>query len=88
MTKNTAFLRVRLALLESRLFLCDWPLSGLVAAGEWAKKKRLMPGLYQRTDGYWQIGNGYVEIISYDKLLKDAARRNRVLFEKLGLHKN
>ena len=47
-----------------------------------------MPGLYQRTDGYWQIGNGYVEIISYDKLLKDAARRNRVLFEKLGLHKN
>ncbi len=41
MTKNTAFLRVRLALLESRLFLCDWPLSGLVAAGEWAKKKRL-----------------------------------------------
>ena len=32
-------------------------------------------------------GNGYVEIISYDKLLKDAARRNRVLFDRLGLHK-
>lgn len=33
-------------------------------------------------------GNGYVEIISYDKLLRDAQRRNRVLFEKLGLHKH
>ncbi|WP_295556869.1 hypothetical protein [uncultured Stenotrophomonas sp.] len=42
-------------------------------------------------EGYFKTltgGNGYVEIISYDKLLKDAARRNRVLFEKLGLHKN
>jgi hypothetical protein len=41
-------------------------------------------------EGYFKTltgGNGYVEIISYDKLLKDAARRNRVLFEKLGLHK-
>ena len=33
-------------------------------------------------------GEGYVEIISYDKLLQDAKRRNRVLFEKLGLHKH
>ena len=42
-------------------------------------------------EGYFKTltgGNGYVEIISYDKLIKDAARRNRVLFEKLGLHKN
>ena len=42
-------------------------------------------------EGYFKTltgGNGYIEIISYDKLLKDAARRNRVLFEKLGLHKN
>lgn len=30
----------------------------------------------------------YVEIISYDELLKEAARINRVLFEKLDLHKN
>lgn len=33
-------------------------------------------------------GNGYMEIISYDKLLRDAKRRNRVLFDKLGLHKH
>ena len=33
-------------------------------------------------------GNGYVEIISYDKLLRDARRRNRALFDKLGLHKH
>lgn len=33
-------------------------------------------------------GNGYVEIISYTKLVRDAKRRNRVLFEKLGLHKS
>lgn len=32
---------VKLAFIEARLYLCDWPLSGLVAAGEWAKKKRL-----------------------------------------------
>ena len=42
-------------------------------------------------EGYFKTlpgGQGYVEIISYDKLLRDAQRRNRVLFEKLGLHKN
>lgn len=41
-------------------------------------------------EGYFRTlpgENGYVEIISYDKLLRDAKRRNRVLFEKLGLHK-
>lgn len=42
-------------------------------------------------DSYFKTlpgGNGYVEIISYDKLIKDAKRRNRVLFDRLGLHKN
>jgi len=42
-------------------------------------------------EGYFKTlpgGNGYVEIISYDKLVKDAARRNRILFDKLGLHKH
>lgn len=29
--------------------------------------------------------NAYVEVISYQKLLKDAKGRNRILFEKLGL---
>lgn len=42
-------------------------------------------------EGYFKTlsgGQGYVEIISYDKLLRDAKRRNRVLFDKLGLHKH
>ena len=32
-------------------------------------------------------GNGYVEIISYDKLVRLAKQRNRALFDKLGVHK-
>lgn len=43
------------------------------------------------TEGYFYTlpgGNGSIEIISYDKLLRDAKRRNRVLFDKLGLHKH
>lgn len=32
-------------------------------------------------------GNGFVEIISYDKLVKNAKQRNRILFDKLGVHK-
>jgi hypothetical protein len=42
-------------------------------------------------EGYFATlpeGNGYVEIISYDKVLRDAKRRNRVLFDRLGLHKH
>lgn len=41
--------------------------------------------------GYFKTlsnGVGYVEIISYDKLIFDAKKRNRILFDKLGLHKN
>ena len=51
-------------------------------------------GRYHRTadnEGYFPplaTGNGYIEILSYDKLIKDANRRNRILFDKLGLHKN
>lgn len=50
-------------------------------------------GRYHRTadnEGYFfnlAGGNGCIEIISYDKLVKDAGRRNRILFDKLGLHK-
>lgn len=50
-------------------------------------------GRYHRTadnEGYFfnlAAGNGCIEIISYDKLVKDAGRRNRILFDKLGLHK-
>ncbi|MGS1021631.1 ATP-binding protein [Burkholderia glumae] len=42
-------------------------------------------------EGYFYTlpkGNGYVEIISYDKLVRDAKRRNRILFDKLGVHKS
>ncbi len=46
---------------------------------------------YKRTPdnlGYFSFHekyNAYVEVISYQKLLKDAKSRNRVLFDKLGL---
>ncbi|URX64344.1 hypothetical protein KR767_09985 [Luteibacter anthropi] len=33
-------------------------------------------------------GNGHVEIISYDKLIRLATQRNRMLFDKLGVHKH
>ncbi len=29
--------------------------------------------------------NAYIEVISYDKLLTDAKKRNNILFDKLGL---
>ena len=51
-------------------------------------------GRYHRTadnEGYFfnlAAGNGCIEIISYDKLVKDAGRRNRILFDKLFLHKH
>jgi len=51
-------------------------------------------GRYHQTadnEGYFYTlagGNGYIEILSYDKLVRDASRRNRILFDKLGLHKN
>lgn len=46
---------------------------------------------YKRTidaGGYFRIHsnyNAYIEIISFDKLLADAKKRNNILFEKLGL---
>lgn len=51
-------------------------------------------GRYHQTadnEGYFfnlAEGNGFIEIISYDKLINDAERRNRILFDKLGLHKS
>ena len=39
-------------------------------------------------DGYFfyhEIFQAWIEVIPYDKLLKDAKRRNRILFEKLNL---
>lgn len=50
--------------------------------------------IYNKTadgEGYFKTlagGRGYVEIISYDRLVKDAMRRNRMLFDKLGVRKN
>lgn len=40
--------------------------------------------------GYWKIHEGhkaFIEVIGYDALLKDAYRRNKVFFDKLGLAK-
>ena len=38
--------------------------------------------------GYYSFNktyNAYFEILSYDKILHDAKKRNRVLFDKLGI---
>jgi hypothetical protein len=32
--------------------------------------------------------NAYIEVISYQKMLKDAKIRNRILFDKLGIPTN
>ena len=45
-------------------------------------------GLTETADGlgyYRMINNEYLEILSYDKILNDAKKRNQVLFEKLGI---
>ncbi|MCL9825233.1 hypothetical protein [Ralstonia solanacearum] len=53
--------------------------------------KRCLRGFAHETfDGegyYFQPPNmpAYIEVISYDRLLRNAQRRNRILFEKLGL---
>lgn len=68
--------------------------TGYLIADLTSSLHRQVFGRYHRTtdnEGYFSplaTGNGYIEILSYDKLIKDAARRNRILFDKLGLHKN
>ncbi len=47
-------------------------------------------GLRQTPDklGYYDFNdnlNAYIEILSYDKILNDAQKRNKILFDKLGL---
>jgi len=36
--------------------------------------------------GYHKEYGAYIEVISFDKLLDDAKRRNKILFDKMGLH--
>lgn len=52
------------------------------------KKSAARAGLVQTQDGEGYFGYNpnvgtYIEVISYDKLLKDAKQRNRALFDKL-----
>ena len=38
--------------------------------------------------GYYRFNqkyNAYIEVLSYDKILNDAKKRNKVLFDKLGI---
>ena len=48
------------------------------------KKTPDLMGYFQFHDKY----NAYIEVLSYQKLLKDAKMRNRILFDKLGLPTN
>lgn len=36
--------------------------------------------------GYHKEHGAYIEIVSFDKLIDDAKRRNKILFDKMGLH--
>ncbi|MCL1945351.1 MAG: ATP-binding protein [Firmicutes bacterium] len=37
--------------------------------------------------GFYRMDNNlYIEVLTYDKILNDAKKRNEILFEKLGLH--
>ena len=52
------------------------------------KKSAARAGLVPTQDGEGYFGYNptvgtYIEVISYDKLLKDAKQRNRTLFDKL-----
>ncbi|MCK5523729.1 MAG: ATP-binding protein [Thiomargarita sp.] len=42
-------------------------------------------GTYKGYFGYIPPYNAYIEILSYDKLLEDAKKRNQILFDKLNL---
>lgn len=37
------------------------------------------------SDGFNKSYNAYFEVLSYDKILNDAKKRNQVLFDKLGI---
>lgn len=55
-----------------------------------AFKQRIIStyGMTETVDGlgYYRMNNNeYLEILSYDKILNDAKKRNQVLFEKLGI---
>lgn len=56
-------------------------------------RKHVQMDYHEQSDGegYFKPlanGKGFVELISYTKLLESAKQRNRMLFEKLGLQKN
>ncbi len=36
--------------------------------------------------GYHREHGAYIEVVSFDKLIDDAKRRNKILFDKMGLH--
>jgi hypothetical protein len=36
--------------------------------------------------GYHREYGAYIEVVSFDKLIDDAKRRNKILFDKMGLH--
>jgi hypothetical protein len=68
--------------------------SGFLVADLTSTLKRQVKQRYNRSadgESYFYAlpsGRGVIEIISYDRLLRDARQRNRILFDKLGLHKD
>ena len=80
--KNGGVIRLH----KSARFYCYILVSLTPKIEKFAKSYKLSPtpgndGYYGYNDAY----NAYVEIIDYKKLLEDSKKRNRVLFDKLGL---
>ena len=56
-------------------------LESVISHGGIFKRTPDKTGYYGYNDGY----NAYVEVLPFDKIINDSKKRNRVLFEKLGL---
>lgn len=54
---------------------------------EWLEREKNFTPMPDRMGWFLQMGNInlYVEVISWDKVLKDAKMRNRIFFQKLGI---
>ena len=63
--------------------ICDITsnLESVIAHSGILKKTPDKMGYYGYHDGY----NAYIEILPFDKIINDAQKRNRVLFDKLGI---
>lgn len=49
---------------------------------------KLRGGFSETIDGlgmFRMLNNQYIEVLTYDKIINDAKKRNKILFDKLGI---